>query len=157
MDMQVVAKAAILNSKVDAVYHKSGTAPNQIKKVLVYGAPEKATPFSLAELVNKITTTIGVTISADTITKNLPDAIGSLITDKIFYLREIYFYKDGANTSASEYAVWIDVKTNNPISIAVIDLYSISFKFWATANKKVLDEMKINHVNQLLLDAGITP
>ena len=178
MDMQILAKAKVLGTPIDAGFMKTTVGTTTTSTMIVYGKPDPLDPtpgMTLNELIKSckdIGASFGGDDAKDNITKQLPDNItkkkGAL--DKIrFTLKEVFFVKKSTdNTTAgtttdttadttaagtSEYAFWFEINAEDLTKGWPIEIDSVSIKIWATTNRKILEEMKISQMQKLLEEA----
>lgn len=156
MSIQILAKAEVLETPIDAVYHKG----DDKSVLLVYGHAEDPREIDLEEALGDLGQLVSLgTISSETIQKALPDSIGKAIQVS---LRHAYFVKEIGNEAGekndkhdAQYAFWLDVHTDDLFGDLSFKVERVSLKFWSTKNQKVLEEMQINDVNRLLVEAGV--
>lgn len=164
-NIQVLAKANVLGLPVDAAYQKKADGSSEM---IVFGSVSNPTPMSLSDLLTELGTLVTLgSINTDTITNALPDELAKALDSITFSLNLVYFRRQvpapGANnstnansntattdTKGSEYAFDISVNLGGITAGFPVEVQSVSFKIWATANTQVLQEMDITRINKLL-------
>lgn len=161
--LQILAKAEVLGCPIDAAYQKTETKSTTI----VYGKSDPLNPKkkTLTDLTNEF----GNVFTVEDLSKSLPATLTN-ITDSIEYsLNQVFYLKQTdvlppnatqeqidqvKESKPGEYALWLELHAPGLIDGWPIDVDSVSVKVWSTKNPKVLEDMKINEMQQLLDYAG---
>ena len=159
--IQVLAKATVLGTSIDAGFYKN----KEENLIVVYGkADPSAEPMSLTDLVEQCKNMVAFFKEEDKpedqILEALPDeAKKDDVLGKIqFRLKEVYFVKSLSQKAgnvesagkSSEFAFWFEILLSDLTKGWPIELQNFSIKLWRTTNPKILEEMKISEMEKLL-------
>lgn len=155
---QILAKAKVLGLPVDAAYQKKADGSSDW---IVYGSLPTPEWMSITDLLNQLGNLVTLGLTKDAIGSALPKQLTDVLDKIQFRLMQVYFKKqvpaddDTSDTSkSSEYAFHIEVNLADVTSGFPIEVESISFKIWSTANQLILQEMDINRIEKLLGNAS---
>jgi len=159
-NIQVLAKANVLGTPIDAGFMKNGAE----SVMVVYGKPEIP---SVGETISQFITKIGKMVdgfpTANDIKGKLPKKLADAFDNITVTLQEVYLViksedKTEENTTTtttttkptSEFAFWLEISSGNLTEGWPIEVQSVSFKIWSTTNPKILEEMNISEMQKLL-------
>lgn len=172
VQIQVLAKAVVLGTEIDAGYCRrqikvkadNGDKETTQSILVVYGkANPTAEGLKLTELVNQCKTMVDFFNSdqeaREHIVAALPPQAAKYLDSISFQLKEVFFVKPinevakgekGENAVSSEFAFWFDISFQDMTAGWPITVKNISIKLWKTTNPKILEEMNVSSMAELL-------